>query len=134
MKKRGYIVFTLIFIMGFVSLFALTPIGPKWRLLGVKKVAFVTEKDVILVGAQKGIFKKIKLTVRKSGVHFRDLKVHFVNGSVMDVQIRKIIPAGGETRVIDLPGHNRYIKKVVFWYKSTKRNIKRATVRLFGRK
>ena len=116
MKKRGHIIFALIFIMGFVSLFALTPIGPKWRLLGTKKVAFLTEKDVILVGAKRGIFKKIKLTVRKSGVRFHDLKIHFVNGSIMDVQIRKVIPAGGETRVIDLPGHNRYIEKVIFWY------------------
>lgn len=134
MKKKGQIIFALIFMMCFVSIVARTPIGPKWRLLGVKKVAFLTEKDVIPVGAKKGIFKKIKLTVRKSGVHFRDLKIHFVNGNVVDVKIRKIIPAGGETRVIDLPGNNRYIKKVVFWYKSTKKNIKRATVKLFGRK
>ena len=51
-----------------------------------------------------------------------------------DVKIRRVIPSGGETRVIDLPGANRNIKKVMFWYESTERNNKRATVRLWGRK
>ena len=62
------------------------------------------------------------------------MKVHFANGDIVDIAIRKVIPAGGETRLIDLPGRNRIIKKVVFWYESTKKNSKRATVRLFGRK
>ncbi|MBN2416580.1 DUF2541 family protein [bacterium] len=108
--------------------------APRWKQLGVRKVTFRTEKDVIEVGADEGVYKKIKLTVRQSGVNFTDMKVHFANGDVIDVQIRKVIPAGGETRAIDLPGNNRIIKKVVFWYASTKANSKRATVRLYGLK
>ena len=102
--------------------------------MGTKKVNFNIERDVIVVGADEGVFRKIKLTVKKSGNHFKDMKVHFANGDIIDIEIRKVIPAGGETRVIDLPGRNRIIKKVVFWYESTKKNNKRATVRLFGRK
>lgn len=117
--------------MCFSTLFAQTP---KWKRLGTKKVKFKTERDVIKVGADEGVFTKIKLTVKKSGIHFKDMKVHFSNNDIVDVKIRRIIPAGGETRVIDLPGKNRSIKKVVFWYESTKKNSKRATVRLYGRK
>ena len=131
MKTNRLLISTLVIAMCFSTLFAK---APKWTLLGTKKVTFRTERDVILVGADEGVFKKIKLTVKKSGVHFEDMKVHFANGDVFDVKIRRVIPAGGETRVIDLPGNNRIIKKVVFWYKSTKKNPKRATVRLFGRK
>jgi hypothetical protein len=111
------------------SVFAQTP---AWKLLGLRKVKLRTERDAILVGADEGTFKSIKLTVKKSAINMKDLKVHFSNGDVFDVKIRKIIPAGGETRVIDLPGAKRNIKKVVFWYKSTKRKDKEATVRLWG--
>ena len=107
---------------------------PDWKRLGTRTVKMRTERDVILVGADEGTFRKIKLTVRKSAINLKDLKVHFSNGDVIDVKIRKIIPAGGETRAIDLPGANRNIKKVVFWYKSTKRKDKEARIRLWGLK
>ena len=82
--------------------------------------------------SKNSCFKKLKLMVKKSGVHFMDMKVHFANGDVMDVELRNVIPKGGETRIIDLPGRNRIVKKVVFWYKSTKVNAKRATILLYG--
>lgn len=106
--------------------------APKWKTLGSRKVTFRTERDVINVGVLDGVFKRIKLTVHNSGVRMKDMKVHFRNGDVIDVKIRKVIPAGGETRIIDLPGKNRIIKKVVFWYESTKKNARRATVKLHG--
>ena len=120
-----------IFILGIGIAFAQKP---DWKHLGMRTVALSADRDVIGVGAKEGLFKAIKLTVRKSGIHFMDMKVHFRNGDVIDVEIRNLIPAGGETRVIDLPGANRYIDKVVFWYKSTERNPQKAVVKLWGLK
>ena len=131
MNTKRLLIALLIFVLCFGTLYAQVP---QWKPLGTKIVTFKTEKDVIAVGADEGVYKKIKLTVKRSGVNFKDMKVHFANGDIIDVQIRRIIPVGGETRVIDLPGNNRIIKKVVFWYESTKKNSKRATVRLWGRK
>ncbi len=131
MKTNCQLILTLILMICYSSLYAQTP---EWRLLGIKKVNFNMERDVINVGADEGVYKKIKLTIKKSGIHFKDMKVHFANGDIYDVEIRKFIPAGGETRIIDLPGRNRIIEKVVFWYESTRKNSKRATVRLFGMK
>lgn len=104
-----------------------------WEKLGARKVKHRTERDVILVGAKEGTFKAIKFTVRKSGIHLLDMKVHFMNGDVQDVKVRNFIPAGGETRVIDLTGVNRRIEKVTFWYKSLKKNDKEARIRLWGK-
>lgn len=131
MKRRALFLTLLALIMCFSALAAKPS---QWKLLGLRKVALNTDRDVIVVGADEGTFTKIKLTVKKSGVHFKDMKVHFSNDDVFDVKIRRLIPAGGETRVIDLPGGDRNIKKVVFWYDSTEMNKKRATVRLYGRK
>ncbi len=131
MKTNRHLVSILVLLMCFSALFAQPP---AWKLLGTKVVKFSTEMDVILVGADEGVFKNIKLTVHKSGIHFKDMKVYFANGDVFDVQIRNVIPAGGETRAIDLPGNNRVVTKVVFWYESTKANPRLATVRLYGGK
>ena len=100
--------------------------------LGKRTVKHRTERDVILVGEKEGTFKAIKLTVRKSGIHIRNMKVHFCNGGTFDVKIRRLIAAGGETRAINLPGGKRKIEKVVFWYESLKKRDKKAKVRLWG--
>ncbi len=131
MKRTRTITFALVIVMLVSSLFAL---GPNWKLLGKREVTFKVDKDVIPVGADQGTFKKIKLTVEKSGIRFFDMKIHFANGDIKDVKLRTVIPAGGETREIDLPGEKRNIKKVVFWYESTLKNPKRAIVRLYGKR
>jgi len=104
-----------------------------WEKLGSRKVKHGVDRDVIHVGSKEGTFTAIKFTVKKAGIHFMDMKVHFMNGDVIDVKIRKLIPRGGETRIIDLPGKNRMIEKVVFWYETLPKNAKRATVRLWAR-
>ena len=63
------------------------------------------------------------------------LKIHFKKGAPQDVKIKKKIPAGGETRVIDINGKNRIITKVTFWYTTSKPAPRgKAIVNLFGRK
>ena len=105
----------------------------KWERLGARTVKHSVDRDVILVGAKEGAFTAVKLTVKKAGLHFLDMKVHFVNRDVQDVEIRKFIANGGETRVIDLVDKDRRIEKVVFWYKTTNKNERDALVRLWGR-
>ena len=108
-----------------------------WEKLGSREVTFQAERDTISVTIMEGTFKQIKLMVRKNGVRFLDMKVHFANGQTQDVELRAFIPAGGETRVIDLSGRKRIIKKVTFAYKSQGkargRKLKRATVVLWGK-
>jgi hypothetical protein len=53
------------------------------------------------------------------------------NGSSEPIQIRNVIPAGGQTRVIDLPGDKRIIQSVEFWYGCVVPG-RRPKVRLFG--
>lgn len=104
-----------------------------WELLGTRKVEHGLDRDEIRVGAREGTLSKLKLRVRDRGVHFRDVEVHYANGRVQDVAIRARIPAGGESRVIDLVGDDRVIEKVVFWYNTRQDRRGRATVELWGR-
>jgi hypothetical protein len=107
----------------------------KWVMLGERVVNDRVDHDSISVGAARGEFSAIKLRVLKRPVHFLDVKVHFANGHVQDVKIKKVIGAGRETRVIDLAGDDRLIERVEFWYEAeTARRGRRSEVRLLGRR
>ena len=111
---------------------AFTPTHQNWMKLGERTVNHTVDRDEIKVTIKEGVFKKIKLNVKRRKVTFRDVKVHYANGDVQDITLRREIPAGGETRVIDLEGNNRVITKVVFWYTTKRVRGKRAEVALWS--
>jgi hypothetical protein len=107
--------------------------GGRWKLLGERVVNDRLDHDTIPVTKYEGNFKALKLAVRGSAVHFLDVKVHFGNGSVQDVQLRSVVPAGGESRIIDLQGTDRVVNRVEFWYEADSlARGKKAVVRVFG--
>jgi hypothetical protein len=106
---------------------------PRWEKLGERKVNRKVDRDEILVTAREGRFSKIKIGVRRSGINMHRCVIHFGNGDKQEVAIRKNIPAGSSTRVIDINGGKRVIKKVVFWY-DTKGLQDKAVVSLWGRR
>ena len=130
MRKKAMTAVTLTIL---VFLAALPAAAEDWELLGEKTVERRAERDEIVVTGKEGTFSKIKLRVRVAGVEFKDVKVHFGNGEIHDVELRRAIPAGSETREIDLPGKRRVIRKVVFLYKTRPGVKRRAVVTLWGR-
>jgi hypothetical protein len=115
---------------------AVTPaaVGParEWVLLGQRAVSDRADHDVIPVTARRGDFKSIKLTVQRAGVDFRRVVVHYGNGGTQEIELRHTIPAGSESRVIDLDGPDRVINRVEFWYDANTIRGRRAVVRLLG--
>lgn len=109
------------------------PAPSDWEKLGQRTVNHALDRDEIVVTARRGTFEKIRLHVKHRAVTFRDVKVHYANGDVQDVKLSKHIPAGGFTRVIDLHGGDRVVRKVVFWYNTTRVRGRRAEVALWGR-
>ena len=104
-----------------------------WEHLGSRSVNHTVDRDEIRVGAHDGSFRKIKLRVRNRAVEFGEVRVHYGNGTVQSIDLRRAIPAGGATRDIDLVGGNRVITKVVFWYKTVAPRGEKAVVQLYGR-
>lgn len=116
-----------------LSAFVASPaLADRWVKIGEQKVNFRGDRDEILIGPDAGIFKRIKLKVEDAAVHFNDVVVVFGNDRRFDVPMRDNIPAGGETRAIDLPGDVRQIKKIIFMYKTRPGSDERATVSVLG--
>ena len=106
----------------------------EWELLGQREVKVRAEKDTIVVTAKEGLFTKLKMRVMRRGIRIADMKVHFGNGQVQDVKLRSDIKAGGETRVIDLPGDGRVIRKIDLVYKTKRGSKGRAKVQVWGKR
>ncbi len=108
--------------------------GPvrEWVLLGQRAVTDRADHDVIAVTAARGDFRSIKLAVQRAAVDFHRVVVHYGNGTKQEVDLRNTIPAGGESRAIDLSGTERVINRVEFWYDARTFRGRRAVVRLFG--
>jgi hypothetical protein len=108
-------------------------VPPKWELLGLRKVNYALDRDEIQVRAKEGLFSAVKIKVNQAPINLRRMVIHYGNGSTQEVIIRKNIPAGGESRVIDINGGRRVVKKVVFWYDTKNMGRRRATLALWGR-
>jgi hypothetical protein len=97
---------------------AATAAKPQWERLGCKSVGFIADRDVITVGRKEGQFKSIKLTVRQAPIEFFNVRVVFGNGNHQDFRIRQRVPAGSESRPIDLSGELRGLQRIEMLYGS----------------
>lgn len=116
------------------ALLTLSSVAPVWKLLGTRTVNWAVDHDEIIVTGEEGDFEAIQIKVFRAPVHFRSVKVHFRNGGTQEIELREVIPAGGQSRVIDLNGAERIITRIAFWYDTARpAGGGRAVVKVYGR-
>ena len=113
-------------------LLALVTTPRDWVFLGERMVSDRNDHDIIPVTVKRGDFRAIKILVTRVAVDFHRVIVYFGNGGKQEVELRNTIPAGGESRTIDLTGSDRVINRVEFWYDARSVRGRRAVVRLYG--
>lgn len=89
-----------------------------WFFLEDKKVGFGVDHDVIHFGNWRDDVRQIKLRVTDGPLRMYNMKIHFDNGGVQEVELRNRFNAGTESRVIDLDGGLRHLTKIEFWYET----------------
>jgi hypothetical protein len=120
--------FVLLFLFASITVHA----QAGWSFIADKMVAFGVDHDVIVTGNSNDDFRKLKLKVTMGPLKMYDMKVYFDNGTMQDVSIRTHIPQGGESRVIDLDGGLRHIKRIEFWYETKGFRKGRSRVAVWG--
>lgn len=105
-----------------------------WIRIGETTVNFETDRDEInIMGADK--FAAIKFKVMDVPIHLMNLQVFFDDGGKQDINVNFPIKPKGESRVIELEGGERDLKKIVFVYKTiTNRSDREAHVEVWGLK
>ncbi len=118
-----------------------TKTGPPgtWQELGTVNVNFtVNHDDIVLVGQAE--YRSLKFKVQDAPVNILNMNVIYQNGKVDQFNLKYQIPAGGESRVIDLKTDNlktgvRKIRRVTIWYQTdSTANQSAAKVILLGMK
>jgi hypothetical protein len=104
-----------------------------WFFLADKKVGFGVDHDVIHFGNWKDDVRQIKLKITDGPLKMYDMKIHFDNGGVQDVQLRNRFAQGSESRVIDMDGGLRHLSKIEFWYETKGFVRGRSRVAVWGR-
>jgi hypothetical protein len=89
-----------------------------WFFLADKNVGFGVDHDVIHFGNWKDDVRQLKLRITDGPLKMFDMKIYFDNGGTQDVQLRNRFAQGSESRVIDLDGGLRHLKKIEFTYET----------------
>ena len=105
-----------------------------WHKIGETTVNFVKEREEILVtGSDR--FAAIKFKVLDAPIQLTDLEVYFESGDKQVIKVNSSIKAAGESRVININGGERDLKKIVFIYKTLpNRKDDKAHVEIWGLK
>jgi hypothetical protein len=106
----------------------------RWEKLGERKVNLIADRDVIQVGKREGGFRQIRIHVLDNAITVERVVVVYGNGANDDLPVRALIPAGGKSRVIDLRGGKREIRRIEMRFKSIRNGRGRATVEVWARR
>lgn len=112
------------------------PAAAGWDHLGMRQVDFRVDHDAIVAAGQGGggAFRSIRIDVEGGDLEMFNVKVTFGNGETFSPATRLYFRAGTRSRIIDLPGDARVIRRVDFFYRSVLfGNQGRATVHVYGR-
>lgn len=104
----------------------------EWENLGSRKVNFGIDRDEITVTRREGTFSKIRLKVTRGSVNMHECIVVFGDGSRQRVALKNTFYPGSGSRVIDVKGGRRVIRKVILIYDTKNYANKKAKVTLLG--
>jgi hypothetical protein len=105
-----------------------------WLKIGETIVDFQTERDEIYVmGADR--FSAIKFKVDDEPINLISLEIYYDKGDKQEFPVNLSIKAAGESKIIDLDGDERSIRKIVFIYRTlpNRKDVK-ARVEIWGLK
>jgi hypothetical protein len=111
-------------------------VGGDWDHLGLRQVDFRVDHDAI-VAVGRGAFRSIRIDVEGGDLEMFDVKLTFGNGETFSPATRFYFREGTRSRVVDLPGAARIIRRIDFFYRSAVfggQGGGRATVHVYGRR
>jgi hypothetical protein len=92
-------------------------VGAGEVLFGAQRVGFGVDRDVVQVGAEVGLFDRIRLRVLENDIFIRDLTVIYANGEKDQLVVNADIKRDTRTQWFPLKG-DRFIKEIQFTYRS----------------
>lgn len=109
-------------------------VEPGWVYLGRTKAGHIRERDVIKVQTQD-LFTALRIYVKEKNINITSMKVHLINGDILQPAIETTIPAGESSRIIELAADGRQLSYIEFRYRSEGSIFqKRGVVQVIGKR
>jgi len=109
------------------------PVPPgAWTEIGTTVANYSVDHDSITVRGPFDDFRMLMFKVTEAPLNMHRVLVTYDNGEPEEIQVREKIAKGGKTRVIDLRGGTRSLRRIDFWYDT--RGARRAEVTVYGKK
>jgi hypothetical protein len=105
-----------------------------WHKIGERKVEFTKDTDEIIVtGADR--FASIQFKAIDASIHIMSVEVYYDAGDKQTINVNSPLSAGKSSKVIDLKGVEKDLKKIVFVYKTiVNQTADKATIEVWGLK
>lgn len=105
-----------------------------WHKIGERPVDFVKDHDeFVVIGADR--FSAIKFKVTEASIQLINLNVYYESGDMQKILVNSPVIVGTESKVINLNGGERELKKIVFEYKTlANQTAQKAIVEVWGLK
>jgi hypothetical protein len=123
-------------VLGSIAVLALlcgVALAANWVFLGAAHVDGQHDHDVIQVGSAAGRYHALQIRVRNAPIEFDHIVVHYGNGESETLQVRDVIPAGGQSRAIPLQG-DRIVQSLELWYSKANPTSGKPEADLWGRR
>ena len=105
-----------------------------WHKIGERTINWKMDHDEIaVVGADR--FASLKFRADFASIDLRSIEIFFENGENQNIRIENPIMMGTESKIVDLKGNERRIKKIVFVYKTlSDQREEKALIEVWGYK
>ena len=80
----------------------------------------------------EGRFRAIRIEAMQADLEMYDIKIIFGNGEVFAPSVRHRFREGSWSRVIDLPGGHRHIRRIEFVYRASQPGPGQARIAVWG--
>ena len=131
-NKKMLSLFTIIFVIVFSSFLSeqsgneiISDYGG-WVKLGTKTVSHGVDSDELDITETEETFHRLKFKVSKASVYIRNVRIIYNDDTSESHIITRNFQKGDASRVLDLVGYERIIKKVIFSYRRRNSGQKRA--------
>ena len=114
-----------------VALAAGLPAHAAWKVLGIIKADKGLDRDEVTVSGNR-TYRQVRVKADGADVDIQSLHVVYGSGEPDKLEIRKTLRAGTSTFPLDLKGGDRFIRKIVLWFKTPDRESKKAIVTIYG--
>jgi hypothetical protein len=132
-SRSGLLILAITLLVSWPLLSANTSIQDKWVKLGERTVNHTVDHSEIVFESLNANVGALRVKVRKGAINLHRCVVYYQDNQTHEIDILNSIPAGQESKVIELPVPPKTINKLVFTYDTKNRATQKAEVEVMGR-